>query len=139
MINIKKTTAMAFLLCLAVLGYSQGKKTIRDKGIASRTVQEYFIEEGMDEPVTESIEKYNEKGDLIELQEFDRRGEVKKWEKYAYDEEGELVEEVFMDTRGRVERTEKTTYEEGLKVEKHYFNNRGKLFKKKVYEYEYHQ
>lgn len=139
MINIKKTTAMAFLLCLSVLGYSQGRKTIRDKGIASRTVQEYFIEEGMDEPVIESIEKYNKQGELIELQEFDRRGEVKKWEKYAYNEEGELVEEVFMDPKGRVERTEKSIYEEGLKVEKYYFNNRDKLFKKKVYEYEYHQ
>jgi len=139
MINIRKTTAIAFLLCLAVTGYSQGKKTIRDKGIASQTVQEYFIEEGMDEPVTESIEKYNEKGELIELQEFNRRGEVKKWEKYVYNEEGELVEEVFMNTRGRIERTEKTIYEEGLRVEKHYFNNRGKLFKKKVYEYEYRQ
>jgi hypothetical protein len=116
---------------------AQSTKTIKEKQIATQTVMEYFVEEGIDEPLIESIERYNEKGDLVEIKEFSKRGEVKRWEKYAYDENDKLVEEVFLDAKGRVERTERTLYAEGLKTEKQYFNNKDILYKRKVYEYEY--
>jgi hypothetical protein len=115
----------------------QSKKKVKEYGIVSRTVEEYFLEDGMDEPVVETFEAFNEDGELIEIREYNRRGEVKKWEKYGYDEEGELVEETFLDPKGKVVRTEKTIYKDGLRAEKHFFNNRGKLYKKKVYVYEY--
>jgi hypothetical protein len=139
MIQIRKIAGVAILLCIPMIGFGQKKDEIQEKGIASKTVQEYFIEEGEDKPVVESIEKYNKKGDLIELQEFNRLGEVKRWEKYDYDAVEQLVEEVFLDSKGRISRTEKNVYEDGLRVEKSYYNSRGKLYKKKVYEYEYHQ
>jgi hypothetical protein len=100
-------------------------------------VNEYFVEEGMDEPLVESIERYNEVGDPVEIKEFNSKGEVKRWEKYAYNKEGKLVEEVFLDEKGKVERTEKSMYKDGLRIEKQYFNNKDKLTKRKVYEYEY--
>ena len=126
----------AFLIMAGpVLG--QSTKIIKEKKIATLTVQEYFIDEGMDEPVVESIEKFNERGDLLEIQEFNSRGDVKLWEKYAYDNEGRVVEEIFLDSKGRVERTEKSIYSDGLRIEKQYYNNRDKLYKRKVYEYEY--
>jgi YD repeat-containing protein len=119
--------------------FSQSKKTIREKGIVSITVNEYFLEEGMDEPVIESIERFNKDGELVEIKELNRRGEVRRWEKYKYNEEGLLIEEVFLDERGRITETEKNIYRNGLRVEKHYFNSRGKLYKKKEYLYEYSQ
>jgi len=125
------------LLGLLLPAYGQSKKEIREHGIVSKTVQEYFIEEWIDEPVTESIEKYNEDGELVESQEFNRRGEVKTWEKYSYDEDGNLVEEIFLDEKGTIVRTEKSIFKDGLKVEKQYYNNREKLYKKKRYVYEY--
>jgi len=126
----------AFLITAGpVLG--QSTKIIKEKKITTLTVQEYFIDEGMDEPVVESIERFNERGDLIEIQEFNSRGEVKLWEKYAYDNEGRVVEEIFLDAKGRIERTEKSIYSDGLRIEKQYYNNRDKLYKRKVYEYEY--
>jgi hypothetical protein len=115
----------------------QSSKTISEKKIASLTVNEYFVEEGMDEPLVESIERYNEVGDPVEIKEFNSKGEVKRWEKYAYNKEGKLVEEVFLDEKGKVERTEKSMYKDGLRIEKQYFNNKDKLTKRKVYEYEY--
>ena len=136
-----KTRGLFFLTCafLIMAGPVSGQSTkiIKEKKIATQTVQEYFIDEGMDEPVIESLEKYNEDGKLIEIQEFNSRGEVKLWEKYAYDNEGRVVEEIFLDTKGRVERTEKSIYSDGLRVEKQYFNKRDKLYKRKVYDYEY--
>ena len=126
-------------LFMLVVGPVTGQSTeiIKEKQILTRTVLEYFVEEGIDEPVIESIERYNEKGDLVEIKELSKRGEVKRWEQYAYNENGNLVEEVFKDAKGRVERTEKTMYAGGLKIEKQYFNNRDILYKRKVYEYEY--
>jgi hypothetical protein len=125
------------LISLPAVLSAQSKKTIREKGILQQTVHEYFLEEGMDEPVVELIEKYNEDGEVIEVKEFNKLGEIKKWEKYSYDGEGNLVEEVFLDEKGKATRTERSIYRDGLRVEKHFFDQRGRLFKKKEYLYEY--
>ncbi len=44
---------------------------------------------------------------------------------------GDLVEEIFLDEKGKIESREKSIFENGLKVEKQYYNNRDKLYKKK--------
>lgn len=118
-----------------VLGQDVSK--IQEKKIVSRTVYEYFVEEGLDEPVVESVERYNERGDLLELKEFNNKGEVKRWEKYAYDEQGNLIEEIYLDGKGRIQRTKKSVYSDGLRVEQLYYNKKDKLYKRKVYEYEF--
>jgi len=125
------------LLSVALSAMGQGAKTIQEKKISGRTVYEYFVDEGRDEPVVESVEKYDEQGHLLELKEFNRKGEVKRWEKYAYDADGKVVEEAYLNAKGRVERTEKSIYSEGLRVEKQFYDKRGRLYKRKVYEYEY--
>lgn len=136
-----RTAKYTLMICM-VVGLSaalngQDRKDIRDAGIVSVTVNEYFLEEGLDEPQVESIERFNEDGEVIELQEFNKRGEVTRWEKYSYDEDRNLIEEVFLNARGKVTSTEKSIYKEGFRVEKHYFNERDKLYKKKEYVYEY--
>ena len=131
--------SVGIFLSLSISGFSQGKKTLVKKGIVSKTTQEYFLEEGMKDPVVESVEKYNDEGELIELKELSKRGDVKKWEKYVYDEEGQLVEEIFLNERGDIEKTEKNIYKDGLLIEKQLYNSRNKLYKKKEYIYEYRQ
>jgi YD repeat-containing protein len=118
---------------------AQGTKTIKEKKIVTKTVNEYFLDEGQDEPLVESIERYNQEGELVELKEMNRKGEVTKWEKYAYDGNGNLVEELFLDSKGKVERTEKNIYKDGLRTEKQFFNTRNQMYKKKVYVYEYRE
>ena len=132
-------SATVMLVLISGVAFGQSKKTIREKKIISTTVDEYFIEEGMTDPVVESIEKYNENGDMIELKELNKRGDVKKWEKYVYSDEGNLVEEVFLDEKGRITTTEKNIYQDDLRIEKQYYNNKGNLYKKKVYRYEFRQ
>ena len=132
------STFILLLVSVTVIS-AQGSKTIREKKITSKTVHEYFIEEGYDESVVESIETYNEAGDVVEIQEFNKGGEVKRWEKYAYNEDRDLVEEIFLDAKGKVTLTEKNIYVDGLRIEKHYLNPKGKMIKKKVYKYEHRQ
>jgi hypothetical protein len=62
---------------------------------------------------------------------------LKRWEKYAYNADGKLVEEAYLNARGRVQRTEKSIYSDGLRTEKQFYDKRGRLYKRKVYEYEY--
>lgn len=132
------SVAVMFFLVFTVT-HAQSKKTIREKGITTIIVNEYFIEEGMDEPLVESIQRFNEAGELIEIKEFNKKEEVKRWEKYIYDDDGNVVEQIFLDEKGRITETEKNIYDGKLRIEKHYFNNKGKLYKKKVYQYEYRQ
>jgi hypothetical protein len=116
---------------------AQSARIIREKKIASRTVQEYFLAEGMNKPVIESIETYDEDGNLLEIKEFNSREELKRWEKYAYNEDGQVVETEFYNARGKLESKEINVYSDGLRTEKLYYNNRDKLVKRKVYEYEF--
>jgi hypothetical protein len=125
----------ALLLAGPVMG--QDAETIRDKKIASRTVQEYFLEQGLNKPVVESIEKYDEDGNLLEIQEFNSKGELKLWEKYSYNEEGDVLEAQFFNARGKLESREVNVYSDGLRTEKLFYNNKEKLVKRKVYEYEF--
>ena len=134
-----KLAISLIIICLPVVLAGQDRKEIRDREIVSKTTEEYFIEEGIDDPVVESEEKYNKDGELIELKEFNSRGEVKLWEKYVYDEDRNLLEEIYLDSRGRVVRTEKNLFEDGLRVEKQYYNSKNQLYKKKVYVYEYRE
>lgn len=131
--------SLILLITGTLLLSGQGKKTIREKQIESITVHEYFLEEGIEEPLVESVEKYNEDGELVELQEFNKRGGVKKWEKFIYDDDGNLVEQQFLDEKGRIDRSEKNIYKDDLRVEKHFFDEKGRLYKKKAYLYEYRE
>jgi len=137
--NNRQLATLILLLVAATVVSAQSNKTIREKKIASRTVQEYFIEEGYDKPVVESVENYNDEGDIVELQEFNKEGQVKKWEKYVYNDDGDLVEKIFLDEKGKVTLTEKNIYVDGLRIEKQYINPKGKMIKKKVYQYEHRQ
>ncbi len=101
------------------------------------TTKEYFLDDHKDKPVVERIETFNKLGYLIEIKEFDSNESVKKWEKYSYNSEGNLIEEIFLDDKGRVERTEKSIYKDGLRVEKQFFDERAKMYKKKEYVYEF--
>ena len=128
-------TGTFMLFACPILG--QSTKIIKEKKIASQSIYEYFVEEGIDEPLLESYEKFDEQGNLLEIKELNNKGEVKSWQKYVYDEEGKVVEEIFLDSKGRVESKEKSIYSDGLRIEKQFYNKKDKLVKRKVYEYEF--
>jgi len=137
---IKKNLAFfaLFMLLTGTLA-AQGTKTIKEKQISTLTVYEHFLEDGDKEPVVEAIERFNENGELVEVKEMNRKGDVRKWEKYAYNEDGELVDLQILDAKGRVTSREKSIYKDGLRIEKQYFNNKDQMYKTKVYKYEYRE
>ncbi len=126
------------LLCiLPFVSYAQGRKMIEKKGIVEQTVYEYFVSDGLKKPVVEEIINYNEEGNIVEHQVFNKYGEYKSWEKFKYDEDGNKVEEIILDDRGnQVERFE-WIYDDGLVVEKKYYDDRDRLIKRKEYTFSY--
>jgi len=128
-------TGTFMLLAGTILG--QSTEIIKEKKIASQSIYEYFVEEGIDEPLLESYEKYDTEGKVLEIKELNSKGEVKLWQKFVYDEAGNVVEEIFFDGKGRLESKEKSVYSDGLRIEKLYYNKKDKLVKRKVYEYEF--
>lgn len=138
--KVKTGVLLILISTLMLLGgtiLGQSTELIKEKKIASRSIYEYFVEEGITEPMLESFKKYDAEGNLLETKELNRKGEIKLWQKYTYDEEGRVLEEVFLDSKGRVERKEKNIYSDGLRVEKQFYNKKDKLVKRKVYEYEF--
>lgn len=137
---MKKILAFfALMMLLTGTLVAQGTKTIKEKQISTKTVYEHFLEDGEKEPVVEAIERYNENGELVEVKEMNRKGDVRKWEKYTYNEDGELVELQILDAKGRVTSKEKNIYKDGLRIEKQFFNSKDQMFKTKVYKYEYRE
>ena len=132
-----KSVLLISFLTLSVFTTGQSKSEIIEKGIESRIVYELFIEEGMKEPVIEEKEVYNERGELLELIQYNNEGEITKWEKFSYDEDGNLIEQVFLNRKGKVEKKEVTLYKDGLRTERQFFDSRDRMYKKKIYEYAY--
>ncbi len=129
----------ALLIMLGGTLAAQGAKTLKSKQISSITVYEHFIEDGEKEPVVESIERYDANGQMVEVKEINRKGDVRKWEKYVYNADGKVVELHFLDAKGRVTEKEKNIYKDGLRIEKQFFNSKDQMYKTKVYKYEYRE
>ena len=136
----KEIILILFLAVFFSVGLAaQSKETIIENKIQKITVHEYFLDRHTNKPVVELIETYNDSGNLVEIKEFNSDSEIKRWEKYTYNENGNLTEEIFLNWKGKVDRIEKSIYKDGLRVEKRFFDSKGKLYKKKVYIYEYHK
>ncbi len=127
---------LMLLLFVPAICFSQDRKTIKKKQIKSQTVYEYFIEEGIKDPVIESVERYDTTGNVIELKEFNKEGVVKNWQTFKYDVDRNKIEETILDPKGKVMDRTVWIYKEGLIKEKQYFDGRDRMYKRKEYKYE---
>jgi len=127
--------AIAFLVSLNVNG--QNKKKLIENGVKEIKVYEQKLSSGFDDKYITELSQYDDKGQIIELKQTNRKGEVKRWEKYVYDDEGNCIEEKYLDKSGKVEKKILIKYQKGLKISKEYFDSENRLVRKKSYEYEY--
>ncbi len=127
------------LILIPVLSIGQGSKTLVRNAVSSQVTYEYFIADGIKEPVVEKIEAYDAEGNVIERKEFNSDGEVKKWEAFTYDENGDVTEEKFMDEKGRVVERITYSYIDRLVQEKKYYDHKDRMVKRKTYAYKYRE
>jgi hypothetical protein len=129
--------SISFMFFMPVLIFSQCQKTIRNKQLASKTVYEYFVEEGIKDPVIETIEVFDVEGNVVELKEFNSDGDIKNWQTFKFDVDDNKIEELILDEKGKVLERITWAYKDDLVVEKKYFDKKNRLFKRKEYKYEY--
>ncbi|MBN2236397.1 MAG: hypothetical protein JW729_02485 [Bacteroidales bacterium] len=120
-------------IAIAITGYGQKTNLATIKRV--QTFEQKFSK-GAEENVLIEEKSYDTLGQLIELKEFDAKGNAVVWEKYIYDENGNLIEELFLNSKGKIEKKEVTQYQNNLKISREFFDSEGRLYKKKTYEYE---
>ena len=125
------------LFLITLITYAQDKKEVIEKGIQVKRNYELDIANGDKEPSIEKEEYYNFRGDITEIKEFTDSGKtITLWFKYKYDAMGNIVEEQELNSKGEQKERYEYKYENGLKTEKLYYDNKNRLFKKKIYKYE---
>ncbi len=134
---MKNLALIILLATFSCLAFGQKKSKIIDKGISNIKTYEQRLDKGIDTKFIIKEESYNQQGNLIELRETSRKGEIKLWEKYKYDDNGNLIEEIHYDLRGKIEKRIVTKFRDNLKIEREYYDSDGRLYKKRSYEYQF--
>ncbi len=106
--------------------FSQGSGKIKKYGIVSSTA---VIVDDSGKQKTESIERYDSKGRLIYIEEYNKKGVLKEKAEYKYDKKGLLIEEVNYDEKGQRKEVILIGYELQLPVKYMHTDAYGKLVK----------
>lgn len=135
---MKKLVFILIIGLIALNSFGQDKKDIRDIGIQVKRSYELDVANGDKEPAVEKEEFYNFRGDLVEIKEYVDKGKtIDNWVKYKYDAQGNLIEEQELTPKGEIKMRYEYKYDENdLKTEKLFYDNKNRLFKKKIYKYE---
>lgn len=132
---MKNLILIVFGLLFSMALFGQTKQQIIDDKITSKTIFEQRLDKGINNKYVIEELKYDSEGRLIELKEISRKGEIKLWIKYSFNASGNIIEEITLDMRGKVEKREITHYVGNLRAYKEYFDSKGRMYKKKSYEY----
>ncbi|MFC0875843.1 hypothetical protein ACE01N_04575 [Saccharicrinis sp. FJH2] len=137
MSKLRVFSLIIFVFCMTA-GFAQSSKKIVQKGISVVKTSEMRIDDGDKEYWIDEIEYYDNRGNLIEYKEYSDKGDdLKKWIKYKYDTNSNLIEEIELNEKGEQKERIVTIYKDDLKIERHYYDDRDRLYKKKKYEYEF--
>lgn len=135
-----KEFLIVFLVLHTGMGlvHAQSEEVLKEHRVRKQVVEEYFLSEGLTEPVVEQREMYDTLGRLVEVQEYTKEGDLDDWERYRYDVNGDMVEEFELDADGEQEERKVYIYRDRLLIRKEYYDHKDRLYKKKEYVYEYH-
>ena len=132
-----KLTLIILIAFVSINLTGQSKSEVINKGIETVKVYEQRLDKGFDDKYLVEETTYDASGRIIEIKETGRKGIIKKWEKYKYDKDGNCIEEIYLTLSGNIDKRVVINYTEGLKVSKEFYNSDGKLYRKKLYEYQY--
>lgn len=135
---MKRSIVFFFLFAVLVVNMNgQGRKDIIRNEVKTQVVNEYFIAEGIKAPSIERFQAYDAMGNVIEIKEFNKEGDVKLWERYEFNENGDPELEEVLDSKGNLIERVVIKYKNGLIISKEYYDKKERLEKRKEYIYEY--
>lgn len=131
---MKHSYVFLFFLLQIYLLAAQSEKDIQNLNIQSVKTKIWDADKPKNNEM--SINRYDKKGNLIELIEFDKDSIPQKWEQYTYNGAGNLIEEKKLDETGKIKKTNTLSYNRlGKKTEEILANTDGKIISKTTYSY----
>jgi|AntAceMinimDraft_16_1070373.scaffolds.fasta_scaffold92479_1 hypothetical protein len=130
-----------FLITLLLItGFNinaQSKAKIKSQKIKLVTVWESRYKTSNAKEHKESVSKFDQNGNLVDVITYDNTGKFKEHISYKYNKNNKKTNETYYDTKGNVIKIIKYTYnEKNLKTEKKVYDGNNKLKSKKRYIYE---
>ena len=131
-------SAILLVLILAAHSTTAGGQSRTERDSLSITAIEYYdvdYEDSNGQEYLVRVEKFDDRGELIEEIEYDDHGKIDKHTRYVYG--GSLLtREISLTRNGKVKRTIEYEYDaDGLKTSKKYYDEKDRIYKEKRYRY----
>ncbi|MBN1597439.1 MAG: hypothetical protein JW894_04050 [Bacteroidales bacterium] len=130
------TITLVSIICITING--QSRSNVIQNKVLSQTTYDIDYEDSNGKKVIEQYEKFDIRGNLIEIIQYDSKGKIKDHEKYEYNSDNKKVKEYKLDTNGKVYKTMEYKYKNGLKTERITYDPSNKMVKVKKYEYQFY-
>ena len=85
----------------------------------------------------ETVEKFDEEGNLIEEIKYNPGKSIRKQTKWTYNENNDKLTETEYDSSGKVTSRKEYTYEGSLRTSRKEYDEKGKLVSWEIYKFEY--
>jgi antitoxin component YwqK of YwqJK toxin-antitoxin module len=85
----------------------------------------------------ETVEKFDEEGNLIEEIKYNPGKSIRKQTKWTYNENNDKLTETEYDSSGKVTSKKEYTYEGSLRTSRKEYDEKGKLVSWEIYKFEY--
>ncbi len=123
----------AFLCWVSGPAYGQSEKTLKSLGVSNK---ETWRHTGTNTKYLESLEKFDDNGNLVEEIEYESDKSIKKHTLWTYNSNNDKTTETELDASGKT--VSKTVYEYNgkLRTSKKVYNEKGKLISWKSYNYD---
>lgn len=134
---MKSAILIFSLLVISLAGLAQSPKEIVQKGIEVKRIYQQSFENGEKTATIWKEEYYNFRGDIVELKEYKDQGKtIEVWFKYKYDNDGNMIESIEYDPKGQIKEHFVDTFVNGLRTERTFYDQKGRVTKKRTYNYE---
>ncbi len=133
------TVSLIIILGLApfcLQGQELSKKEASKANVKSVSIYETNVSDKKAKPVLESLNRFDEAGNLLEILEKDKNGVVTLHESYAYNSDGQKSVEIQYEPDGKVKKKNVFKYSDGLRSERLTYDKNGKLISQRKYVYE---
>jgi antitoxin component YwqK of YwqJK toxin-antitoxin module len=131
---MKKLFLLIMILAGCLIINAQSGKEIKKLQI---TTKETWNNTDSKSKFLETVEKFDEEGNLIEEIKYNPGKSIRKQTKWTYNENNDKLTETEYDSSGKVTSRKEYTYEGSLRTSRKEYDEKGKLVSWEIYKFEY--
>jgi antitoxin component YwqK of YwqJK toxin-antitoxin module len=131
---MKKLFLLIMILAGCLIINAQSGKEIKKLQI---TTKETWNNTDSKSKFLETVEKFDEEGNLIEEIKYNPGKSIRKQTKWTYNENNDKLTETEYDSSGKVTSKKEYTYEGSLRTSRKEYDEKGKLVSWEIYKFEY--